>query len=224
MSENTAVIDQDVADQDVVDSVQTDQPVEQPAGVAPPAEQPEATAEAVAETAKAGNRYPADAERQRIAQLLWDWQNAGWTRPALEKLIKRVKRVETEDGDVYQLAELGEGDGFYMGGSALWRSRNGNVFIEEVPYLDCVAAAMSEGTVGLDVKATKNPAKLAERLDAVTSERDGLQERLDAAVEAAQAGVDAKNAAGVREALARVLEALVPAEPTGDADGPGDEG
>lgn len=194
---DTAVIDQDVVE-----------PAEQVAEVAHEEQASDAqtsdvqSTEEVAETAKSDDRYPAKEIGQALGQRLAAAHEAGWTRPRVTALVAQVKRVEGTDGqpDTFELSS-NEGEGFKMGGSALWRSRDGRIHADEVPYLTAVLDAIDAGDVQLPERPTKDAGKLKEQ-------RDALQAKLDGVRELAQSAVDAKSAKEVREALALVLEAL----------------
>lgn len=194
---DTAVIDQDVVE-----------PAEQVAEVAPEEQASDAqtsdaqSTEEVAETAKSDDRYPAKEIGQALGQRLAAAHEAGWTRPRVTALVAQVKRVEGTNGqpDTFELSS-NEGEGFKMGGSALWRSRDGRIHADEVPYLTAVLDAIDAGDVQLPERPTKDAGKLKEQ-------RDALQAKLDGVRELAQSAVDAKSAKEVREALALVLEAL----------------
>lgn len=189
---DTAVINQDVVE-----------PAEQVAVVAPEEQTSDAqSTEEVAETAKSDDRYPAKEIGQALGQRLDAAHQAGWTRPRITQLVALVKRVEGTDGqpDTFELSS-NEGEGFKMGGSALWRSRDGRVHTAEVPYLTAVLDAIDAGVVALPEKATKDAGKLKEQ-------RDALQATLNDVRELAQSAVDAKSAKEVREVLAAILEAI----------------
>jgi len=191
-----------MTDTNVIDAPQVTD--EQVADVAPngDAQSTEST-EQVAETATASDdRYPPKEVGKALGERLAKAHEAGWTRPRITALVKLVKRVEGAEGepDTYQLSS-NEGEGFFMGGSALWRSRDGRVHAQEVPYLTAVLDAIDAGEVTLPERATKDASKLQARLDEA-------QDTLKAVKELAQAGVDAKSAKEVREALAAILETL----------------
>lgn len=182
---DTAVIEQDVQD------VQDEQTAE-----AAPAETPEpAQTEQVAETAKSDDRYPAKEIGQALGQRLAAAHEAGWTRPRISALVAQVNPEDTSQPD----PELDAGLRFKMGGSALWRSRDGRVHAGEVPYLTAVLDWIDAGVVTLPERPTKDVGKLKEQ-------RDALQSSLDKIAELAESSVELKGVAPLREVLAAIAE------------------
>jgi len=150
-----------------------------------------ADAPEVAEVAKANDKYPAKEVGQALGARLSAAHDVGWTRPMIQKLVASVK-IE----DVSGPAE--DADGFTMGGSALWRSRDGRVHDAEVPYLTAVLDWIDAGTVQLPEKSTKNPAKLQERLLAA-------QTSLDAIKALAEGSTELKKVGELREVLTAIV-------------------
>jgi hypothetical protein len=159
----------------------------------------EGGAEETANVATAEDRYPAKPVRDLLAERLRAAHVAGWTRPKLTELIKQVKISEPAEPSA-------EGDGFYMGGSALFRTGNGNVHTGEVQYLTAVLDWIDAGVVQLPEKITKNPAKLQERLEVFEARVASLQAALDGVRQAAEASSDVKGVGALREVLADIAK------------------
>jgi hypothetical protein len=199
---NTAVLDQDAP---IANEPQTDAPEQNDEQVA---DAPVVEPVQEAKVAKASaDRYPAEEIGEALGKRLKAAHEAGWTRPKITQLVAQVKRVEHDDDvdgakvpDTFELVAEG-GDGVFMGGSALWRSRDGRVHVDEVPYLTAVLDAIDAGDVQLPAKATKDAGKLQERLDA-------LQARVVAAESLLEEAATAKRADDVRQGVAAALEAL----------------
>lgn len=173
---NTAVMDKPATSVKPAKGAKPKDPAELPAKVVE-----DVPAGDVKPAAAADSRYPAQDVRDSIAARLRAAHDAGWTRP----------RISDEVGVV----------GGSMGGSALWRTAKGNVQTHEVPYVTQVLDKIDAGELTLPEKATKNPAKLAERLTAA-------QSLLDQVKELAEAGNASKTAKEAREALAAIVEAV----------------
>lgn len=181
MTENTAVIDNETA--------------EAPEVVAEVAE-----TEQVAEVATSNSRYPDEAIGLEISRRMKAAHKDGWTFPRFEQLVAQVKRSEGagDEPDTYALSS-NEGDGYFMGGSALWRTREGRVHVPEVPYITAVLDAIDRGRVTLPEKPTKDAGKLRATVE-------GLQARLQAVQELAAGSTDVKGVGGLREVLAAILD------------------
>lgn len=193
MSDQTAVIDNDQVNE-------TDVPATEPA-----------TEEIAQVASSVDDRYPAKETAQALGARLADAHELGWTRPKITELVARVRRLEVEgEGDCYTLAVGDEvGDGFKMGGSALWRSRAGRVHAAEVPYLTAVLDAIEVGDVSLPERPTKDAGKLR---DVVL----GHQASLEAIAELASGSVDVRGVGGLREVLASILDVATNGVPTAD--------
>lgn len=176
-------------------------------------EAPEVPAEQVAEVATSNDRYPNAEVALEIGRRLRAAHEAGWTRPKVQALVALVRRTEGEGDqpDVYALSPLpNEGDGFTMTGSALWRTRDGRVHVNEVPYITCVLDAIDAGEVTLPERPTKDAGKLRASVSA-------LQARLDAVQALAEGSTDVKGVGGLREVLAEIVAvASGQAEPASD--------
>jgi hypothetical protein len=191
----------DVQTEEIVANVAPEAPVEsdQQTGDETSNAPDEGGAEETANVAKSEDRYPEKPVRKLLAERLAAAHDAGWTRPRLTELIKQV------NGDAPD-APSDEPDGFYMGGSALFRTRNGNVHAGEVKYLTAVLDWIDAGVVQLPEKVTKNPAKLQERLAAFEAQVASLQAALDGVRQAAEASSDVKGVGALREVLADIAK------------------
>lgn len=188
--------DEIVADVAPEAPVEGDQPSDDQSGDQPVVEDAQ---EETANVATAEDRYPAKGMRSTLATRLAAAHEAGWTRPRLTELIKQVNGSDVS-------APSQNGDGFYMGGSALFRTRNGNVHTGEVAYLTAVLDWIDAGVVELPEKLTKNPAKLQERLDALEAKVTALSSTLDAVRVVAEGSTDVKGVGALREVLADIAQ------------------
>lgn len=216
----TADVQTDDQSTDVIDAQTDVQPDEIVADVAPEApvegdqsgddqsgdqSGDEGAQEETANVATAEDRYPVKDVRSTLATRLAAAHEAGWTRPRLTELIKQVA-LDDLTGPSEQ------GDKFYMGGSALFRTRNGNVHSGEVKYLTAVLDWIDAGVVQLPEKLTKNPAKLQERLDALEAKVAALSSTLDAVRQVAEGSTDVKGVGALREVLADIAQTAAGAE------------
>jgi len=144
-------------------------------------EAPVVTPKAPAEPKPAkADKYPAKEVGQAIAARVAAVREAGFNRPLLQKLVAEVNISGEGEG----------GDGFFMAGSALWRTEKGNVHADEVEYITAVLDKIESGEIKLD-KPVKGSSVVDWRLGAAAeiltgvdpkATKPALQEALNAAL------------------------------------------